>query len=124
MSGDGIERNTASAGRFRSSAATHAGTVRSSNQDGFVNRPDLGLWAVADGAGGHEAGEVASQLAVSALDSIPVELPPNKLLIEVQQRLETAHNTLRQEGARRGIGTMIATTVVILLAHADHFACL
>jgi serine/threonine-protein phosphatase Stp1 len=124
MNGDGIERNTARAGRFRSSAATHAGVVRSSNQDGFVNRPDLGLWAVADGAGGHEAGEVASQLVVSALESIPVELAPIALLAEVQQRLETVHATLRQEGERRGPGTLIATTVVILLAHEDHFACL
>src|SRR3954470_224830 len=105
MSGDGIERNTASAGRFRSSAATHAGVVRSSNQDGFVNRPDLGLWAVADGAGGHEAGEVASRLVVSTLESIPVELPPGQLLAEVQQRLGIAHETLRREGERRGPGT-------------------
>jgi serine/threonine protein phosphatase Stp1 len=124
MSGDGIQRETARAGRFRSSAATHAGVVRRSNQDGFVNRPDLGLWAVADGAGGHEAGEVASGLVVAALDSIPTELPPGELLAEVQQRLETAHATLRQEGERRGPGTQIATTVVVLLAHEDHFACL
>jgi protein phosphatase/serine/threonine-protein phosphatase Stp1 len=124
MSGEGIQGNTACAGRFRSTAATHAGAVRPSNQDGFVNRPDLGLWAVADGAGGHEAGEVASRLVVTVLEAIPADLPPGELLAEVQQRLETAHETLRQEAARRGPGTMIATTVVVLLAHEDHFACL
>ncbi len=124
MNGDGIQRDTACSGRFRSTAATHAGTVRPSNQDGFVNRPDLGLWAVADGAGGHEAGEVASWLVVAALDAIPPELPPAELLAEVKLRLETAHKNLREEAARRGPGALIATTVVVLLAHEDYFACL
>jgi hypothetical protein len=36
----------------------------------LVNRPDLGLWAAADGAGGHEEGEAASGLIATALDSI------------------------------------------------------
>ncbi len=123
-SNDGIERDTARAGRFRSTAATHAGLVRPSNQDGFVNRPDLGLWAVADGAGGHEAGEVASGLVVASLQAVPAELPPAALLAEVQRRLEAAHTALRQEGERRGPGAQIATTVVVVLAHEDHFACL
>ena len=53
-----------------SDAATHVGTVRKRNEDSMVHRPDLGLWAVADGAGGHGAGDVASQAVAAALESL------------------------------------------------------
>ena len=46
--------------RWSSWAATDTGTVRSGNEDAFVDRPAAGIWAVADGAGGQEHGEVAS----------------------------------------------------------------
>jgi protein phosphatase len=44
-----------------------AGPVRKSNEDAFACVSDLGLFVVADGMGGHNAGEVASHLAVDAI---------------------------------------------------------
>lgn len=124
MSAVPIIDETACAGRFRSCAATHVGTVRTRNEDSFVNRPDLGIWAVADGAGGHQAGDVAALLVTEALAEVPCGLGAAELLAEVCLRLATAHDNIRAEAWRRGPHTVIATTIVVLLAHRSHFVCL
>lgn len=109
---------------FRSAGATHRGAVRNHNEDAFLDRPDIGLWAVADGVGGAEAGEVASGMLVEALGEIPAGLSAAELLAQVRLAVNEVHATLRAEAARRGPDTMIATTLVVLLARGDHFACL
>ncbi len=124
MTGAAIEQDVAQSGRFCSRAATHVGTVRRLNEDAFVNRPDLGIWAVADGAGGHQSGEVASAEVASALGNIEAGLSAGEALVAVRHRLEAAHARLRAEAALRGAGVMLATTVVVLVARGDHFACL
>ena len=124
MSDNGIAQDTARFGSFRSRAATHAGTAHRLNEDAYVNRPDLGLWAVADGAGGHESGEVASAEVASLLQTIDAGLSAAEMLVEVRTRLEAAHARLHAEASRQGAGVMVATTVVVLLARDDHFACL
>jgi PPM family protein phosphatase len=53
--------------RLRAGAATDIGRVRQVNQDAFLVEDDRGLYAVADGMGGHRGGEVASQVAIAAL---------------------------------------------------------
>jgi protein phosphatase len=50
------------------SAATDPGTRREVNEDWYCARPDLGLFAVADGVGGHDAGEVASRAAIESVE--------------------------------------------------------
>ena len=112
-----------SAERFLSWATTHVGTIRSHNEDALVNRPDLGLWAVADGAGGHSRGDVASRMIVEALGAIPPGLSAGEMLLQVRQRVTAAHNTLRAS-EDDGNHVISASTVVVLIARGDHFACL
>jgi serine/threonine protein phosphatase PrpC len=52
---------------IRAFGVSDAGRVRKSNEDKFVSDTKLGLFAVADGMGGHKAGEVAAQLAIDAI---------------------------------------------------------
>jgi serine/threonine protein phosphatase Stp1 len=121
---EGIEGQALAAGRFRSWAATHPGARRSNNEDQFVNRPDLGIWAVADGAGGHQAGDVASGTIADALQGMPLDVAASEMLTQVRGRIAGAHEALRAEAARRGEGAILAAALVVLLARGEHFACL
>jgi len=104
------------------SAATHPGAVRKRNEDNLVSRPDLGLFAVADGAGGHGAGDVASQSIAEALESIPPGLSAAEILAQVRLRLAGVHTALQTR--MEGSGGISASTVVILLLRGGHYAAL
>ncbi len=105
-------------------AVTHPGAVRPLNEDALVRRPEVGLWAVADGAGGHQAGDVASGMIAAALDAVPAALSADEALMQVRLRLAAVHDALRERAAQDGPGAVIASTVVVLLIRDGHFACL
>jgi protein phosphatase/serine/threonine-protein phosphatase Stp1 len=107
--------------RFVSWAATHVGTVRKHNEDSLVDRSDLGLWAVADGAGGHSRGDVASRMIADTLEGLPSNLSASEVLAEVRQRMTETNATLRASVTPPEIS---ASTVVVLMARGEHYACL
>ncbi len=57
---------------FECVTRTHVGLRRKVNEDNLLECTERGLWAVADGMGGHEAGEVASAMVVEALAGLPI----------------------------------------------------
>jgi len=112
-----------SAGKIRYSARTHVGNVRKVNEDALISLPELGLWAVSDGMGGHDAGDFASQTITEALAMLPPDLPPGDLMRAARDAIQNAHQAIAAEADRRG-GATIGATVVVLILAGEHFACL
>ena len=104
-------------------SCSHVGLVRKLNEDSFLERPDIGLWAVADGMGGMTAGEVASQAIVSALNGIAGPQEAQALLGEIRGRIAAVNAELQRIAAARGPDTTIGSTVAGLVVHSGHFAC-
>lgn len=86
----------------RYSAATHVGHVRKVNEDSIAALPEQNIWVVADGMGGHSAGDFASQTVVDRVEAIEPGLPPRERMQALRGALEAAHAEIRAEGERRG----------------------
>jgi len=104
---------------WRSAAVTARGNVRAHNEDAVLERPDAGLWAVADGMGGHNAGDVASNAVVAALSAMRRHARPSELLDEIEDRLYAVNQQLYTSSMRSGSGTS-GSTVAVLVALERH----
>src|ERR1700748_3509951 len=108
---------------FDASSATHAGKVRERNEDSCLLRSDVGLWAVADGMGGHEAGDVASRTLVESLDAIESPEAAADLLEQCETQIRSANRRIMDLSRARS-GATIGTTAAVLLVRNAHYACL
>jgi serine/threonine protein phosphatase PrpC len=107
-----------------SAAATDTGTVRKQNEDAFLARPDIGLWAVADGMGGHDDGQLASNAIVQALEALSEPVDGGSFIGEVRARLAEVNGQLVATAAARDGHAVIGSTVVALMTFGRFFACL
>jgi serine/threonine protein phosphatase PrpC len=109
---------------YRSAARTHAGAVRERNEDAVLDRPEIGLWAVADGAGGHQRGDYASRRIVATLSEITAPPSPASLIDDVRTRLGRINQELREKAADIGPRAMICSTVIVVLIAGARSCCL
>jgi len=109
--------------RWTSAACTDVGLVRERNEDACLDAPERGLWAVADGMGGHAVGDFASRSIVQTLAALA---PPDSLdqaIEAAQQAIQTVNQQLVDE-ARRMKVRVIGSTVVALVACERRCGCL
>ena len=113
---------------FRSAAVSHPGQVRALNEDAWLACDRLaqgvGLWAVADGMGGHQSGEVASQQVVAALGRIGPPKTGHEGLHAVERALQAANAEMRSHAERLGAHALVGSTAVVLFSFEGHYACL
>src|SRR5882757_5413653 len=114
---------------------THVGHVRKTNEDSLLLDLDLGLFVVADGMGGHNAGEVASKLAVEAIRGFleqshatsdptwPFGLQANRSFDAncLMTALKLANRCVLETADARAEYLGMGTTVVAGLIHDERF---
>ena len=110
--------------RFRSAAATDVGQVRQVNQDAFIERTDVGIWAVADGLGGHSEGEIASRMVCDALANIVPNSSFEDVVETARQRVGEVNEELVRAAHRPVNAVSSGSTVVALLARGSRCAVL
>jgi protein phosphatase len=105
-----------------SHAQTHVGLIRKVNEDACLELPDLGIWAVADGMGGHAAGDVASQLVLDAIKSAVMGLHKRQITKElIIHTLQEANSALQRYSRDQLDGNTAGTTVVVLYLENGRF---
>ena len=109
---------------WRSSCATDVGKVRKINEDSCLDLHELGLWVVADGMGGHMAGDVASRMIIESCQQINEPHDLNSFIADVENRLIEVNRSLREMAAQQFNDSTIGSTVVALLAYDRQSACL
>lgn len=105
-----------------SAGLTDTGRTRKHNEDAFLDAPDRGLWIVADGMGGHTAGDVASGMIVERLGKLTRPSDPLAFVDAVETELLGVNQSLRVQARERSV-SLIGATVVAVLACKEFMAC-
>lgn len=111
--------------QFECVSRTHVGLRRKINEDSLLVDCDQGLWAVADGMGGHEAGEIASTMVTDALRCLPPVDTSDEIAERALESLRNVNHQLLDLARSHGQDekSTIGTTVVGLTIKNGLFNC-
>ena len=107
---------------FNSNAITHVGMVRKLNEDAYAERSDIGVWVVADGMGGHAAGEVASKAVTDAINGLGHANNFDEMHTAVKRSLKDANRQLLDQAANYDNERVPGSTVVVLIINGTQGA--
>ena len=107
---------------IRHTALTHVGKVRRVNEDSVLAVGESNIWVVADGMGGHAAGDFASQAVVDAVAMLPPGLSATDRMKQLRAAITGAHDTITAEAEKRGGGTIGAAVVALTIAQGNFVA--
>ncbi len=111
---------------FRASGKTDRGTVRPVNEDSFRIDEENGLFMVADGMGGHEAGDVASRMLVDRVQKyLSGKLQKNTTNADtaslLKEAIQKANLEIYTYSREQGRGSVMGTTAVLMALVEDQY---
>lgn len=109
--------------RFECASRTNVGLKRKINEDSILAATERGLWVVADGMGGHEAGEIASTMVTDALRRLPDVRDLDELAGAAVEALRQVNGELIALARPLGRDQTIGTTVVGLAISDSAYRC-
>lgn len=109
---------------WNTSADTNVGMVRTVNEDSIMTKPEVGLWAVADGMGGYEAGDVASNMIVSSLAEIEKHEYLDEFINDIEDKIIDANNRILEYSQIMHDGRILGSTIISLLIKGQVGICL
>lgn len=112
-----VENKSSNSLSWSSFGITDVGKVRKHNEDSMLDKPEIGLWVVADGMGGHEAGDVASQMIVSSLGKIHEGITLDRYIDDIEERILKVNECLITKARESEKNVTIGSTVVGMLAY-------
>jgi serine/threonine protein phosphatase PrpC len=100
--------------RITSNGVTHTGHVRTRNEDSILLLPEESLWTVADGMGGHHAGDFASQTITQNLGLFKQQQSIDDSILLLEENVINSNTIIRRKSEKLGKSATIGSTVVCL----------